>query len=193
RLHKCRQRRGLPGDEGLLPRSRAAAGGKATRKRSADAADRFARIGSPKRPAYGHGRRSQCALAYSREMDVRTSQAITVEQLGGDETAWNELLARSVNGTLFHDLHFLRYHPADRFAFHHLVFKRDGRPVALLPGGLSGTAGPPTFCSPLGASVGGFAVAGLTAELAMGLVDVLQAYARMPDLAGVQITPLSAS
>src|SRR5262249_24343657 len=122
------------------------------------------------------------------EMDVRPSQAITGEQLGADETAWNEFLAHSVNGTLFHDLHFLRYHPVDRFAFHHLVFKRDGRPVALLPGGLSGTAGPPTFCSPLGASVGGFAVADLTAELAMGLVEALQDYARMRGWAGVEIT-----
>jgi hypothetical protein len=41
-------------------------------------------------------------------MDVKTSHVITVEPLGADEGPWNELLARSANGTLFHDLRFLR-------------------------------------------------------------------------------------
>jgi len=122
-------------------------------------------------------------------MDVKTSRSITVEPLGANEAAWNELLARSANGTLFHDLRFLRYHPADRFRFHHLVFKRNGRPVALLPGGLSGTTEGQMFCSPLGASIGGPAVtAGLGAELALHLIDALQNYAREQCWAAIEIT-----
>jgi Acetyltransferase (GNAT) domain len=122
-------------------------------------------------------------------MDVKTSHAIVVEQLGADETEWNELLARSVNGTLFHDLRFLRYHPADRFEFHHLVLKRNGKPVALLPGGLCRTADRPIFCSPLGASIGGFAVKrDLRAELALSLVDALQNHASQHGWAGIEIT-----
>jgi Acetyltransferase (GNAT) domain len=121
-------------------------------------------------------------------MDVKTSHAITVERLGADEGAWNELLARSANGTLFHDLRFLRYHPADRFAFHHLVLRRNGKPIALLPGGLCRTADPPMFCSPLGASTGGFVVADLRAELAVSLVEAVQDYVRARGWAAVEIT-----
>src|SRR5262245_47307711 len=121
-------------------------------------------------------------------MDVKPSHAITVEPLGADEGAWNELLARSANGTLFHDLRFLRYPPPDRFEFHHLVLSSHGKPIALLPGGLSRTADPPTFCSPLGASIGGFAVTDLRAELAVTLVEAVQNYARARGWAGVEIT-----
>jgi hypothetical protein len=121
-------------------------------------------------------------------MDVKTSHVITVEPLGADEGPWNELLARSANGTLFHDLRFLRYHPAGRFEFHHLVLSGNGKPIALLPGGLCGTADPPMFCSPLGASIGGFAVADLGAELALSLVEAVQDYARARGWAAVEIT-----
>src|SRR5262245_32089982 len=121
-------------------------------------------------------------------MEVKTSHVITVEPLGDDESAWNELLARSANGTLFHDLRFLRYHPADRFEFHHLMLRRNGKPVALLPGGLCATAHPPMFCSPLGASIGGFAVAELRAESALSLVEAVQDYARARGWAAVEIT-----
>ena len=122
-------------------------------------------------------------------MDMKTGPAISVEPLTNDEDGWEKFLARSANGTLFHDLRFLRYHPADRFRFHHLVFKRNGQPVALLPGGLSGTAEQPIFCSPLGASIGGPAVtADLGAKLALDLIDALQKYAHEKGWAGIEIT-----
>jgi GNAT acetyltransferase-like protein len=122
-------------------------------------------------------------------MDVMTSPPITVEPIGGDESEWKTFLARSANGTLFHDLRFLRYHPEDRFRFHHLIFKQHGKPIALLPGGLAGTAERPTFCSPLGASIGGFVVdAGLRAQTAVDLVTALQDHAAQQDWAGVEIT-----
>jgi len=107
-------------------------------------------------------------------MDVKPASAITVEPLGADEAVWENFLAHAPNGTLFHDLRFLRYHPPDRFHFHHLVFRRNGEPVALLPGGLASNAERPMFSSPLGASIGGLAVnGGLRAELAVNLVEAL--------------------
>jgi hypothetical protein len=129
-------------------------------------------------------------LAQRTQMDVMTSPAITVEPLGDDEREWETFLAGSANGTLFHDLRFLRYHPADRFRFHHLILKQSGKPIALLPGGLVGTAERPIFCSPLGASIGGFVVnAGLRGETAVKLVDALKNYASERGWGGVEITP----
>src|SRR5271166_3234768 len=72
-----------------------------------------------------------------------------------DGSDWKSFLERSNNGTLFHDLDFLAYHPAGRFSFQHLVFRQEGRTVALLPGGLIERDGWKIYQSPCGASVGG--------------------------------------
>jgi Acetyltransferase (GNAT) domain len=122
-------------------------------------------------------------------MDMKLDPEITVEPLGGDDAVWESLLARAANATLFHDLQFLRYHPVERFRFQHLVFREDGKPIALLPGGLSSVAGQTMFSSPLGASIGGFAVgAGLRAERAVNLIRVLQSYARSQGWDSIEIT-----
>ena len=122
-------------------------------------------------------------------MEVSSAQTITVAPLDGDEDIWQTFLAGSANGTLFHDLDFLRYHPKDRFHFHHLVLRRNGKPAALLPGGLVEADGRTMFCSPLGASIGGFAVGTkLGAELALSLVESLQNYANERGWAGIEIT-----
>jgi len=122
-------------------------------------------------------------------MDVRGVQTITVAPLNGDEQVWETFLAGSANGTLFHDLRFLRYHPEGRFRFHHLILRRNSKPVALLPGGLVSAGERTMFCSPLGASIGGFAVtANLRAELALSLVEALQNYAGEQGWAGIEIT-----
>jgi hypothetical protein len=118
-----------------------------------------------------------------------TADAIEVAPLAGDEAIWQDFLARAANGTLFQDLRFLAYHPAGRFRFHHLVLKRNGKPIALLPGGLSGPAERKMFCSPLGASIGGFVVADdLRAERAVALVEAVQQHAHAQGWAGVEIT-----
>lgn len=130
-------------------------------------------------------------MAYRAEMEVSPSaSAVTVAPLGADEQVWQQFLVGSANATLFHDLDFLRYHPADRFRFHHLVFRQNGKPVAVLPGGLSNAGERPMYCSPLGASVGGPAVAGahLRADLAVTLIEVLQDYAREQGWGGIEIT-----
>jgi hypothetical protein len=121
-------------------------------------------------------------------MDVNAA-AVSVEPLGADEREWEQFLGQSANGTLFHDLRFLRYHPPERFRFHHLVFKRRTQTIALLPGGLSGPAERPVFCSPLGASIGGPAMpAEAGAEFALELIDALRHYAREQGWSGIEIT-----
>ncbi len=120
---------------------------------------------------------------------MSSAESIVVAPLDTGERPWQDFLARSANGTLFHDLEFLRYHPQDRFRFHHLMLFRHGRPVALLPGGLEGPAERPMFTSPLGASIGGFVVAPeLSASLAVGLVKAVQAYVRQCGWAGIRMT-----
>jgi DegT/DnrJ/EryC1/StrS aminotransferase family len=55
-------------------------------------------------------------MALRSQMDVRTSLPISLEPLGLDQQVWEQFLARSVNGTLFHDLRFLRYYPENQIA-----------------------------------------------------------------------------
>lgn len=121
---------------------------------------------------------------------MSSAGALTVTSLGaGDEREWSRFLASSENGTLFHDLDFLAYHPAGRFRFHHLMVRRNGAPVALLPGGLTGPEKSPIFASPLGASVGGPAVAaGFSAADTLSLVAALQDHARARGWAGIELT-----
>jgi hypothetical protein len=127
-------------------------------------------------------------MARRSEMDVTSTSSIVVDQLAAPGE-WRDVLTRSANGTLYHDLEFLAYHPADRFRFHHLVFKRNGNAIALLPGGLSGTDDRPIFSSPLGASIGGFAVAAnLRADTAIELVEALQNYAEARGWGGIDMT-----
>jgi hypothetical protein len=102
---------------------------------------------------------------------------------------WQAFLAESANGTLFHDLAFLDYHPADRFRFAHLVLRQKNKILALVPGGLATKEEGEIFVSPLGASVGGPAVAkDLTVLQGLALTQALQAYARERGWAGLELT-----
>jgi hypothetical protein len=123
-------------------------------------------------------------------MELKSSEdPIVAVPLDADERPWRDILARSANGTLFHDLDFLRYHPQDRFRFHHLMLLRRGKPMALVPGGLEGSDERPMFTSPLGASIGGFVVGEeLSASLAIGMAEALQAYARQQRWSGIRVT-----
>ena len=69
---------------------------------------------------------------------------------------WQKFISASDNGTLFHDLDFLDYHPEDRFEFHHLLFYRKNKLVALLPGAIRLDHAGRTLVSTSGASIGGF-------------------------------------
>lgn len=97
----------------------------------------------------------------------------------GEESAWETFRASCGNDTLFHDLGFLAYHPADRFRFHHLVVGQGHDIVAVVPGGLVAAEDGVAWRSPVGASFGGPVLAPrprLTDVLA--IVAALQDHAR---------------
>ncbi len=64
---------------------------------------------------------------------------------------WDSFVEKANNGTVFHKIQFLNYHPKDRFKFHNLIFQKKSNPVALLPGMLNNEI----YKSPAGASFGG--------------------------------------
>jgi lipid II:glycine glycyltransferase (peptidoglycan interpeptide bridge formation enzyme) len=64
---------------------------------------------------------------------------------------WDNFVEKANNGTIFHRIQFLNYHPPSRFRFHHLIFQKESNPIALLPGMLNNGV----YKSPAGASFGG--------------------------------------
>jgi hypothetical protein len=106
-----------------------------------------------------------------------------------DAVDWKSFLVASNNGTLFHDLDFLAYHPSGRFEEHHLVFSQDGEPAALLPAAvLTEPDGRRWLKAPYGASVGGLLLPpGQPALLTLELCDRLKEYARAQGWTGVEM------
>jgi CelD/BcsL family acetyltransferase involved in cellulose biosynthesis len=78
--------------------------------------------------------------------------------------AWDAFVETSLNGTLFHTMRFLGYHPRDRFEWSHArIPARSDAPLALLPAAAAGD----TWFSGAGASYGGpVLAAGATEESA---------------------------
>lgn len=107
----------------------------------------------------------------------------------GDSSEWQSFLATSTNGTLFHDLEFLDYHPSERFRFEHLILRQKEKIIALVPGGIVTVDGDEIFTSPVGASIGGPAVAkGIRTLQALAMAQALQQYALDRHLVGIDIT-----
>lgn len=118
------------------------------------------------------------------------SEAITVSQYQPSQAAeWRAFLAASSNGTLFHDLDFLAYHPPERFNTHHLMFYQSGKLIALLPAAIVDEPDGSRFLkSPYGGSVGGFALpTGQHVVTTLGLVNSLKNYANTLKLAGIEM------
>jgi hypothetical protein len=117
------------------------------------------------------------------------TEALTVTALtDGDADAWHTFLLRSANGTLFHDLNFLAYHPPERFRFQHLLIRNGAAIVALVPGGLVNTEEGLIWRSPLGASVGGPVVLGRPRlAFLLDLVAAMQRHARCQGWFGIDM------
>lgn len=99
---------------------------------------------------------------------------------------WRALLSQAPAATLFHEPDFLAYHPEGRFQFRHLLIAKGGQPLALLPGGVSGSV----FRSPLGASFGGpVLMPRLTTTEIMAAVQALEDHARAESWSSVELTP----
>jgi hypothetical protein len=103
-----------------------------------------------------------------------------------DADAWKAFLRDSNNGTLFHDLDFLAYHPPGKYDFRHLVALCGTHIEAVIPGALSADG---IFVSLAGASIGGPAVKkSLSAEACLHLVEALQLYCKSAGWQGIEIT-----
>ena len=72
-----------------------------------------------------------------------------------DRKGWEDFAANANNGTIFHSLKFLSYHPADRFRDHHLLIRERDNIIALFPAVREDSA----IISHKGASYGGFVLA----------------------------------
>jgi hypothetical protein len=106
----------------------------------------------------------------------------------GGEECWKEFLEGSNNGTLFHDLGFLAYHPPERFRTRHLILSESGRTVALLPAALAEGAGGAVLRSPYGASVGGLVLpVGQPAGETRRVVRALRDYAAENGFQGIEM------
>lgn len=99
---------------------------------------------------------------------------------------WKRFLETSNNGTLFHDLDFLAYHPADRFDEHHLLVRQEGKLLAILPAAIvTDSRGDRYLQSPYGASTGGIVVQEKTRlETLTGVVAAIKAHIARSALAG---------
>jgi Acetyltransferase (GNAT) domain len=103
-----------------------------------------------------------------------------------DANAWKTFLRDSNNGTLFHDLDFLAYHPPVKYDFRHLIALRGTHVEAVIPGALSADG---IFVSLAGASIGGLAVKkSLSVEACLHLVEALQLYCKSVGWQGIEIT-----
>lgn len=69
---------------------------------------------------------------------------------------WEELVADSSNGTIFHTRKFLSYHSPDKFNDNSLLFFEDKKLTAVLPAAEIKRDGTKTLWSHMGASYGGF-------------------------------------
>ncbi len=73
-----------------------------------------------------------------------------------DTGEWESFWKTAVNGTLFHSLKFLSYHPKDRFNSHHLVFRRKNNLAGILAAAIIDEKdGSRSLVSHPGASYGG--------------------------------------
>lgn len=112
---------------------------------------------------------------------------IRVERLiPGRRDEWNAFVERSNNGTVFHRLDFLDYHPPERFGFEHIMFYAGEELVAVLPGGRVGN----TYRSPVGASLGGFVFGNsLPLTFADAVVKAFLEWCSREGVSEAQLTP----
>jgi hypothetical protein len=99
---------------------------------------------------------------------------ITIQQYTESQREeWDTFVEQSNNGTMFHLQSFLDYHPKGKFKFNHLMIRKDGKLIGVLPGGLNENN---AFWSPVGASYGSIVTKDIHFATALEIVDALLAY-----------------
>jgi hypothetical protein len=103
---------------------------------------------------------------------------ITVREFKpSDRSLWETFVNTSNNGTMFHNLAFLDYHPEGKFSFKHLMFFEGGQLVGVLPGGYyNETSG--QYWSPVGASYGSIVTQDISFVKSLAIVDAFMEYCR---------------
>jgi len=100
---------------------------------------------------------------------------------------WEDFVNKSNNGTMFHKMQFLDYHTPGKFSFNHLMFRRNGELIGVLPGGLKDNA--KTYWSPVGASYGSIVTKDLHFEESLEIVDALMKYCKSINLKDIYLIP----
>lgn len=105
-------------------------------------------------------------------------------------SAWDEFLSQSNNGTLFHNLNFLGYHPQGRFHERHLIFLRGGKTVGVMPMASFKDGSARAARSPYGGSFGGVATPiRFSYTHCEDLVMAMKTFLEDSDFAEMSITP----
>jgi len=105
------------------------------------------------------------------------------------QETWDRFVYRSNNGTIFHTRKFLNYHPSNRFSDHSLIFRKNGKIIALFPAALLAEEDGALLASHPGASFGGFVVPeDINLRRSFDLVENLIEYARAHRFAGIDLT-----
>lgn len=106
-----------------------------------------------------------------------------------DRPAWKRFVYESRNGTLFHDLDFLAYHPASRFHPAYLLVRRGENLCAVLPAVKVDEEGGTALLSHPGASYGGPVMApDLGAEEVFRIVEKVVGWAKSEGYGRIEMT-----
>ncbi len=97
---------------------------------------------------------------------------------------WDTFVDDSINGTLFHKLRFLQYHPPKKFDFHHFLFYKKNELIAVLPAALQNNI----LRSPAGATYGSFVTSDLSFHEYEELIDTFILYAKKKSFKEVYLT-----
>ena len=99
---------------------------------------------------------------------------------------WDAFVAASNNGTMFHMQAFLDYHPEGKWNWHHLMFRENGKLIAVLPGGINREG---AYWSPTGASYGSICTGDVSFELSLRIVDAFIAYCKDAGIKDAYLIP----
>jgi hypothetical protein len=107
-----------------------------------------------------------------------------------DKDDWEDFVKGSNNGTIFHSLKFLSYHPKDKYNEHHLIFEKKGRIISILPAAIIEKKRLRKLCSPYGASYGSFVVpTSINLKDSISIVKQLLDYCEQLDIESIHLTP----
>ncbi len=106
-----------------------------------------------------------------------------------DAQVWDDFVAESNNGTMFHTRRFLSYHAQDRFEDSSLLFKKRGKLVSLLPAAVLESEGRRVLVSHPGSSMAGPVFKKtLSLKDSFFIVECLLAHARAESIDEIRLT-----